>query len=468
MTAPPRTPARILVVDDEEVMLDACRVVLERSRYQVELARSPFQGRDRALRDDYAVVLLDLRMPGLDGLQILSALREYRPATEVVVMSGFSTIETAVHSIKLGAFDYLPKPFTPDELLRRVDAAVDHGRRRRADAAGDPAMGSLMVGSSDAMQRVRALVARVGAMDATVLVIGESGTGKELVAQAVHGSSPRRDKPFVSLDCSALTPGLLESELFGHVKGAFTGAVVAKPGLFEVAHHGTLFLDEVSNLSLETQGKLLRVLESSEIRPVGGVDTKKVDIRLVAATNRDLADAVTLGQFREDLFYRLNVVPIELPPLRERSVDVPQLLEHFLSRYRRPSVGCPSGVSPEALERLVRYPWPGNVRELRNLVERLVVTVDEDTIRAGHLPDHLTARPGNDLPPVPLTNQDLKTLKRAMRERSDSQVERIFVVEALRRSSWNVTRAAQATGLLRPNFHALMRKHGIRVDDLKD
>ena len=465
---PPRTETRILVVDDEEMMLDACRLVLERSRYQVDVERSPFEGRDRALRGDYDVLLLDLRMPGLDGLQILSMLREYRPALEVVVMSGYSTIETAVQAIKLGAFEFLPKPFTPDELVRRVDAAVEHARARQRHAAADPSKGSRLIGSSEAMQRVRSLIARVGAMDATVLVIGESGTGKELVAQAVHDLSPRRDRPYVSLDCSALTPGLLESELFGHVKGAFTGAVVAKPGLFEVADHGTLFLDEVSNLALETQGKLLRVLETSEIRPVGGVDTKKIDIRLVAATNRDLGDAVKLGQFREDLYYRLNVVPIHLPALRERASDVPQLLEHFLAQYRRPNVQCATRVSPEALELLTRYPWPGNVRELRNLVERLVVTVEDDTIRSGHLPDHLSKRPADDRPPVPLTNQDLKTLKRTMRERSDSQLERIFVLEALRRHSWNVTRAAQATGLLRPNFHALMRKHRIRVDDVRD
>jgi transcriptional regulator with GAF, ATPase, and Fis domain len=267
----------------------------------------------------------------------------------------------------------------------------------------------------------------------------------------------------VSLDCSTLAPGLLESELFGHVKGSFTGAIVSKPGLFETASHGTLFLDEVSSLTLETQGKLLRTLESGEIKPVGGLSSRTVDIRLIAATNRDLGRMVAEGTFREDLYYRLNVVPIHLPPLRERGPDVATLLHAFLARYRAAARRGPERFSPPALQKLVDYAWPGNVRELKNLVERLVVTVDDDTIREHHLPDEIRLRAPAPALPVPRTNEELKALKRTTHERLCGEIERRFLLDALCRNDWNVSRAARETGMLRTNFHALMRKHGVRT-----
>ena len=454
---------RVLVIDDEQVMLDSCRRILERQGLLVETTWDPFDGRDRAIQGDFDLVLLDLRMPDLDGMEILSMVRERRSDLEVIVITGHSTVEAAVAAVKLGAFDFLPKPFTPDELLQRVRGALDHRAESRAKPV--PTHGPTMIGESPAMAQVWELVAKVAPTDATVLLLGETGTGKDLVAQAIHAASHRRDKPFVSMDCSALAPGLLESELFGHVKGSFTSAAASKPGLFEIAHRGTLFLDEAADISPETQGKLLRALETGEIRRVGDVETKKVDIRLIAATNRDLAGLVERREFRQDLFYRLNVVPIRLPALRERASDIPLLLRHFLARYQRPNVRCPSHVSPDALEVLQAYSWPGNVRELKNLVERLVVVTDGETIRIENLPAHVAQCEPLRAPGVPQTNEELKAMKRDLRDRVTHQIERTFVIEALRRSDWNVSQAARQTGLLRPNFHALMRKYRIRTEE---
>jgi DNA-binding NtrC family response regulator len=316
------------------------------------------------------------------------------------------------------------------------------------------------------MGRVHALIAQVAPTDATVLITGESGTGKELAALEIHAASLRRNKPLVSLDCSTLAPGLLESELFGHVKGSFTGAVATKPGLFEMADQGTLFLDEVSSLTMETQGKLLRVLETGEFKPVGGVATRRVDLRLIAAANRDLSDLVKERTFREDLYYRLNVVRLRLPPLRERPSDIPRLLHHFLCGRRRADGRGPRSFSPDAVERLTRYGWPGNVRELKNLVERLIVTVDGEQITAAHLEDELDRFPSSESIPVPRTNEELKALKKRLHDQAISRVERTFVLEALRRNNWNVTRAARETGILRPNFHALMRKYSVRAEEI--
>ncbi|MBE3074697.1 MAG: sigma-54-dependent Fis family transcriptional regulator, partial [Actinobacteria bacterium] len=325
-------------------------------------------------------------------------------------------------------------------------------------------VGQYLVGGSEAMARVRALIAQVAPTDATVLITGESGTGKELAALELHAASQRRGKPLVSLDCSTLAPGLLESELFGHVKGSFTGAIASKPGLFEMADRATLFLDEVSSLSLETQGKLLRVLETGEFKPVGGVSTRRADIRLVAATNHDLAELVAAKTFREDLYYRLNVVPVRLPALRERPSDIPELLHHFLSLRRRTDGQGPHRFSPDAIDRLVQYAWPGNVRELKNLVERLIVTIADDPITAAHLAD-ISGMTSGEPVPAPRTNEELKALKRHVHEVAIGRIERTFVLDALRRNDWNVSRAARDTGILRPNFHALMRKYGIRAEE---
>jgi len=458
---------RVLVIDDEEVMLESCRRILDRQGLRVDTEADGLRGRDRAIDGKYDLVLLDVRMPQIDGLDLLDTLRKVRPDIEVIIITGHSSIDSAVKAVKLGAFDYLPKPFTPDELRTRVDAALARVTARRAEQApvSIPA-GHRLLGSSEQMARVYALIAQVATSDATVLITGESGTGKELAAIEIHAASLRRDKPLVSIDCSTLSPGLLESELFGHVKGSFTGAVATKPGLFDLADHGTMFLDELSSVSLETQGKLLRVLETGELKAVGGVSTRRVDIRLIAATNRDLASQVRDKTFREDLYYRLSVVPLRLPALRERPSDIPELLHHFLNSHHRPTGHEPRRFSPDAVERLTRYSWPGNVRELKNLVERLVVTTQGDDITVADLPDDVAGRvvPEGSAP-VPRTNQEMQALKRRLHESATSAIERAFVLEALRQSNWNVSRAARDTGVLRPNFHALMRKHGIRAED---
>ncbi len=454
---------RVLVVDDEEVIVESCRAILERQGCLVDGELDGTRGRERALRGEYDLVLLDVRLPGSDGLEILAAVRERRSDLEVIVITGHSTIETAVRAVKLGAFDFVPKPFTPEELLSKVRAALDHLDQHRPGRAAEDGELEGLVSDSEAMASVRAVIARVAGSEATVLIHGETGTGKELVAGILHGASARRDGPFVSVDCSALAPGLLESELFGHVKGSFTGALSTKPGLFELAEAGTLFLDEICNMTLETQGKLLRFLESGEFRPVGGVELKRVNFRLVAATNRDLAAMVEEGSFRQDLYYRLNVVPVRLPALRERPSDIPELIRHFLRKHGRQDAGKPLRFSPEALDRLKAYAWPGNVRELKNLVERLVVMVEGDTVRLEHLPEHVTGPADGALPEVPRSNDELKALKRTLRNHMFDDIERRFVIEALRRSDWNVSRAARETGLQRPNFHALMRKHGVRA-----
>jgi DNA-binding NtrC family response regulator len=459
------------VIDDDDVILESCRRILQSAGFDVDVEREGRRGCDRAVqRDDsrpegraYDLVLVDLRLPDADGLDVVAGIREQRGDVATIVMTGYASIDTAVQAVKLGAFDYLAKPFTPDELRGHVTAAMD---RIHAHESNPERLARVpqLIGQSRVMLDVHELVRRVAPTDSTILIVGESGTGKELLANGIHAASSRRNRPMVSLDCSTLAPGLLESELFGHVKGSFTGAIVSKPGLLETANHGTLFLDEVSSLTLETQGKLLRTLESGEIKPVGGVTTRTVDIRLVAATNRDLSQMVAAKTFREDLYYRLNVVPIHLPPLRERgTADVDALLRYFLARYRTAARRGPDRFSPAAGERLAQYSWPGNVRELKNLVERLVVTADDDTIREHHLPDEIRHTAAAPAGPIPATNEELKALKRTAHERVCGELEKQFVLDALSRNDWNVSRAARETGMLRPNFHALMRKHGVRA-----
>lgn len=457
--------ARVLVVDDDPVMLEACRAILERHSLLVDTAQDAFEGRERALSGNFALVLLDVKMPGLDTLEILREVRLRRPETQVIMITAYASVPMAVKAVKLGAYDYLPKPFTPEELMERVVGALSYREEFLARLGGST---QVIVGESPLIKSVMEMIARLAPTDATVLIIGETGTGKELVANAIHRASNRRNNPFVSIDCSALSPTLLESELFGHVKGSFTGASTAKPGLFEIADGGTLFLDEVASLALETQAKVLRFLESREFRPVGSVETKKVDVRILAATNKDLNEMVAAGQMRQDLYYRLNVVPLRLPPLRERVSDIPLLARHFLHLYSSGISREPKRFSPEALSALMSYHWPGNVRELRNLVQRLTVLVERKVIELNDLPEEI--RCGRPLPniSVPRTYEELKALKKKIMDEAVAEMEKAFVLEALRRNNWNISRAASETGLQRPNFHALMRKHGIRSHESEE
>ncbi|MGQ9921292.1 MAG: sigma-54-dependent transcriptional regulator [Desulfobacca sp.] len=363
----PAAPQKALVIDDDKAMLDACQQILTRLGFRVDLAATGQQGLEQMAREAYDLVLLDLVMPDQNGVEVLKRLKTAHPQAQVIIITGYGTIAAAVETIKLGAFDFLPKPFTPDELRQVVKRALE---KPEAAPEGDR---EEIVSASEAMSRILAMVERVAPSDSTVLITGESGTGKGLIAQKIHALSNRRHEPFITVDCGTLVETLFESELFGHVKGAFTGANANKIGKFELAHGGTLFFDEISNISLEVQAKLLRAVQERKISRVGSHRVISVDVRLIAATNRDLAQALREGSFREDLYYRLNVVSIHIPPLRQRKEDIPPLAAHFLAKFNTRLKKAVQGFTPEAMDMMMNYHWPGNVRELENMVERLVV-----------------------------------------------------------------------------------------------
>ncbi|MBI4799875.1 MAG: sigma-54-dependent Fis family transcriptional regulator [Desulfarculus sp.] len=404
-------------------MRDACREILTRSHHDVELAESGSQGLALLSRWAYDVILLDLRMPDLDGMTVLRQIREQDQEAVVIVITGHGSIGAAVEAMKLGAFDFLPKPFSPDELRQAVDKAQEKRHlllenaylkeelRRRSWPTD-------IVCASPAMSRVMEMVQRVAPTDTTVLLTGESGTGKGLLARRLHELSPRRDHAFVSVDCSTLVPTLFESEVFGHVKGAYTGADSNKIGKFELADHGTLFFDEVANISRDIQAKLLKAVEDRAITKVGSHRVVRVDTRLVAATNQDLRQAVKSGAFREDLFYRLNVLHIHLPPLRQRPEDVPLLAEYFLQRFRNLGPRRVRGCTAAAQEALARYPWPGNVRELQNMVQRLVVMASGQWIDAADLEGAgiLAAERADEQGPLRLEEMERLHIGRVLRQ----------------------------------------------------
>ena len=458
--------ATILVVDDEDIVCQSCSLLLSEQGHEVQTALDSQQGLEMAREHPFELILVDLKMPGLDGMAFLRAIKDVHPDTEVIVMTGFAEITSAVAAIKLGAFDYIPKPFNPDELLVAAEKALqardmrDENRYLRRELQSRYRLDTI-VGTSPAMRKVYDVIDHVCTSNVTVLIRGESGTGKELVARAIHFNSPRKGKRFVAVDCGALHENLLESELFGHVKGAFTGAIANKKGLFETAEGGSLFLDEVGNTSLTLQTKLLRVLQERVYTPVGDSREHKSDVRLIAATNRDLESMVAEGTFRQELFYRLSIVPIVLPPLRERGEDIPTLAAHFLQKFARDQGRPTPTLSPEAQHCLLHYPWPGNVRELENVMQRICVLSNASVITPAELPPEFLASRTVDGEVVPRTSDELKERKRLAREKSIEDVERGFVLAALERTNWNVSRAAQDVQMQRSNFQALMRRHGI-------
>jgi DNA-binding NtrC family response regulator len=421
--------ARILIVDDEEIVIRSCLRILADDEFQVEAVRDGRAALRKVEENPCDVMILDIMMPDMDGLEVLRRVKEAHPDVDVIMITGLAQIQTAVQAMKLGAFDYISKPFEPE------------------------------------MQAVYRLVAQCAPTSSTVLVTGESGTGKELIARAIHYNSLRKDKPFVPVDCNALSENLLESELFGHVKGAFTSAVVNKKGMFEVAGSGTLFLDEIGNISMSIQAKLLRVLQEREFRAVGDTKTLTANFRLVTATNKDLKAMVTAGTFRDDLYYRINIFPIHAPALRERRDDIPGLAYHFLKVFSAELGKKITDISEGAMSAFVNYGWPGNVRELENVIHRAAILTSDNVIRQAHVVNILDpAQPQADFA-VPRTGDELKRLKKAAREKSVEEIERMFVLEALKRNEWNVTRSAEDTGMQRPNFQALMKKYTIRVRD---
>jgi len=458
---------RILIVDDEEIVLRSCQRILRGDDYQIDVARDGLAALGLVNENDYDVLILDIKMPKMDGIEVLRRVKEARPDIDVVMITGLHDIGTAVQAMKLGALDYLPKPFEPEDLQMLVAKAFD----RRATLNGTLDLENEdnssyhfenIIGSSVPMQHVFRLIARCAPTNSTVMVRGESGTGKELIARAIHYNSLRKNQPFVAVDCTSLSENLLESELFGHVKGSFTGAVSNKKGLFETADGGTLFLDEIGNIPLSTQAKLLRFIEEREFKAVGDTRVQKVDIRLITATNKDLEGMVADGDFRDDLYYRINIFPIEIPPLRERRDDIPALAVHFLNRFNEDMKHKTMEFSPGAMNLLMNHDWPGNVRELENVIQRAVILASGDVIRQGHLVNIIDMLPRIDLD-VPRTSEELKRLKKVARQKSVENVEKHFVIGALKRNGWNVTRAAKETGMQRSNLQALMKKYDIRI-----
>jgi len=461
--------SRILIVDDEEIVIHSCLRILSDSSYVVDSVQDGWDALRKVDETPYDIIILDIMMPKVDGLEVLQRVKESHPDVDVIMMTGLSQVQTAVKAMKLGAFDYLSKPFDPEELLHVVERALERrrllqeNRDLRSEVSSKYRFENI-VGSSAPMQAVFGLIAKCAPTNSTVLITGESGTGKEIIARAIHYNSLRKDQPFVTVDCNTLSENLLESELFGHVKGAFTGALAIKRGMFDIADKGTLFLDEFGNIPLSTQAKLLRVIQEREFRPVGSTVTQKTNVRLITATNRDLKAMVAAGTFREDLYYRINVFPIHAPALRDRRDDIPALAFHFLKGFCNELDRSVSEISDAAMSVLMHYDWPGNVRELQSTIQRAVILASDKAIHRAHLGNIIDSAPRRDLD-VPRTGEDLKRVKKIARERSVEGVEKLFIEETLKRNDSNVTKSAEETGMQRSNFQALMKKYKIRVRD---
>lgn len=463
-------PIRILVIDDEPVVGEGCRQCLSDRGYCVDVRLTGREGLEAVFAGQYDVILLDMKLPDLDGMEILRTLKEDKPGEGIIVMTGYSSVKNAVDAMKLGAFDYLAKPFSDEELLISVERTAEKRRLILENLALrkellDRYSFSNIIGEDPKILQIFEAIKKVAPTDSTVLITGESGTGKEIFARALHAQSNRSAKRFIPVDCSTLSPGLLESELFGHVRGAFTGAVQDKTGIFEAAHEGTLFLDDVANLTLEMQAKLLRVLETGEYKPVGATRFHQANVRIIAATNKDLRAMVAAETFREDLFYRFNVFPITLPPLRERKGDIPRLAYHFLRLFCRKTGKRITGFTADAMEELVKHDWPGNVRQLKNVVERLVIMSDQGVVDLLDMTNGLQTRQGPAPGGIPSTLGELKNIKRHLVKDTFGGIEKAFLVRALREASGNITRAASKVGMQRSNFSALMKKHAISPAD---
>jgi two-component system, NtrC family, nitrogen regulation response regulator NtrX len=450
----------ILIVDDEEGIRSALAGILEDEGYRTVCAADGIEALALCKRELPGLVLLDIWMPRMDGLETLKCLKEQHPSLNVIMMSGHGTIETAVKSTKLGAYDFIEKPLSLEKVVVTVENALAMTRLKEENASlrGLVLQSHEMIGGSAAMVRLREQIEMVAPTNASVLITGENGTGKELVARSVHFHSLRRDKPFIEINCAAIPEELIESELFGHERGAFTGAVAQKKGKFDLADGGTLFLDEIGDMSLKTQAKVLRILQEKKFERVGGTRTMEVDVRVVAATNKHLEEEIRNGSFREDLFYRLNVVPFKVPALRERRDDVPLLTGYFLDAFCRREGRELKLIVPEAMEAMKRYDWPGNVRELKNIVERLVIMTPGGTITMNHLPDYLCAEAngkeagGGRLDSV----LELSSLREAREE-----FEKEFIIQKLEENDWNVSRTAEAIELERSNLHRKIKSYGI-------
>ena len=459
---------RVLVVDDKENILSLLRKVLA-GHFEVTTAEDGARALALATQGDFDVIVTDIRMPGADGFEVLRETKRTRPDVEVILMTAYGSVQKAVEAMKDGAYDYLAKPFDPDEALITVEKAAERKRlREQARDLRRALEGAFrfenLVGQAPSMRKVFELMHRAAATEATVLVTGESGTGKELVARAIHYASARKSKPFVPVNCGAIPETLMESELFGHVRGAFTGAAADRRGIIEAAEQGTLFLDEVGEIPLAMQVKLTRALQEHAVRRVGDAIERKVDVRVIAATNVDLKGAVAEGKFREDLFYRLNIFPIHLPPLRERKEDIPLLAAHFVSVHGKKYRSRVGGFEPEALSALVRYSWPGNIRELENTIERALAVIDGPRLPLEALADEVASVARGRRNSRALTHLNFREAVETARARAARE----YLVALMREFAGNVTHAAERAGMERESLHRLLRRYGVRSEEFRD
>jgi two-component system response regulator AtoC len=461
----------ILVADDEANLRKLLAAQLTQDGYEVHTVADGREAAAALKEQHFDAVITDLRMPHMDGMAFLRHVQEHHGDIPVILLTAHGTVETAVDAMRLGAFDFMSKPFDRAEMQAVVGKAVRTVDQRHRDVLLEPDERGRyrIIGESEPMLSIYQILEKVADTPATVLITGESGTGKELIARALHENSGRRQRPFIRVNCGAIPRDLMEAELFGYERGAFTGAVTSKPGRFELAHEGTLFLDEISEIPVEMQVKLLRAIQEGEIDRVGGIKPIAVEVRLVAATNRDLRSEIASGRFREDLYYRLNVVPVHLPPLRDRRSDIPLLAEHFLRKQATRLKRGAMQLSPEGLETMVAYPWPGNIRELENVVERTVLLTDGDTIRSRDLPQELqrAAERGDSAPSAVDHDEDDPAenapggLKQQVREAA-ARLERELIVRALAQTGGNVTQAARLLKISRKSLQIKMKEFGLR------
>jgi two-component system, NtrC family, nitrogen regulation response regulator NtrX len=444
----------ILIVDDEPAIQSSLRGVLEDEGYRVTAVGSGAEAIGVVADEVPDVVFLDIWMPGLDGLETLAQLKRVRPEAAIVMISGHATIETAVKATRLGAYDFIEKPLSLDKTLVTVTRALEHIRLESENQSLREKLDerSQLIGETGVMRALREQIAMAAPTNGRVLIHGENGSGKELVARAVHAHSARRERAFIEVNCAAIPEELIESELFGHERGAFTGAHARRRGRFELADGGTIFLDEIGDMSFKTQAKVLRALEEQSFERIGGKDTVKVDVRVIAASNRNLEALIRDGRFREDLFYRLNVIPIEVPPLRARAEDIPLLVDHFIRTFSSENGKRVKTLSGEALAYFLAYDWPGNVRELRNMVERLVIMAPRTVIEAEDLPVPLRPKEG--------WGEGGEARERTLREARDG-FERAYILAELRANDWNVTRASERLGIERSHLYRKIKAYGI-------
>jgi DNA-binding NtrC family response regulator len=456
---------RILVVDDELNMRLVLKAMLTKAGYEVLVAEDGLVALDTLKTGDISVIVTDLKMPRLDGIGLLERVIKEYPAIPVIIITAYGTVTTAVSALKSGAFDYITKPFDQDDFRNIIKKAVrtrDLNQTEVILPTGEIERYGI-VGTSAAMLEIYETIRHIAPVNTAVLITGETGTGKELIAQAIHKSSPRKDNPFIKINCGAITEHLVESELFGYEKGAFTGAVMTKPGRFELAHSGTLFLDEVGDLPRDMQVKLLHVLQNQEFERVGGIKTIKIDVRIIAATNKNLQQEVREGRFREDLFYRLNVFPIHLPPLRERQDDISPLMDYFLERNSQRLGKSIQAVTDEVKELFRQYPWPGNIRELDNMIERLILMARDNRINIEDMPDEI--RYFIESAPLSAEVSAEKPLKDLVKDHTED-VEKQLIIKVLEECGQNVTKTAQQLGCSRKGLQLKMIKYGLRKETL--